>query len=87
MPCFGKVASDLLVDLRRKMVGSECGKVLPGDDDNHGDNGDDYEVWVVSSTWCTSLVSSWVAFSASFVKKSELAFGEGEALEMVEVRK
>ena len=42
---------------------------------------------LVSSTWCTSFVSSWVAFSASFVKKSELAFGEGEDLKMVEVRK
>ena len=42
MPRFREVASDLLVDLRRrKMVGGECGKVLTGDDDNHGDNGDD----------------------------------------------
>ena len=42
MPCFGEVASDLLVDLqRRKMVKSECGEVLPGDGDNHGDNNDD----------------------------------------------
>ena len=73
------------------MVESECEEVLPGDDDNHGDNGDDKnddsEVWLVLSTWCTSFVSSWVAFSASFVKKSELAFGHWEALEMVEVWK
>ena len=42
VPRFGEVAGDLLVDLRRrKRVGSECGEVLPGDDDNHGDNGDD----------------------------------------------
>ena len=40
-------------------------------------------MWLVLSTWCTSFVSSWVAFSASFVKKSELPFGEGEALEII----
>ena len=35
------------------MVESECGEVLPGDDDNHGDNSDDKdddkEVWLVLS--------------------------------------
>ena len=41
-------------------------------------------IHIMIMTWCTSFVSSWVAFSASFVKKSELAFGEGEALEVVE---
>ena len=42
MPCFGEVAGDLLVDLRtRKMVGSECGEVLPGDDDTYNDNDND----------------------------------------------
>ena len=42
MPCFGEVASDLLVDLqRRKMVKSECGEVLPGDDDIYNGKGND----------------------------------------------